>query len=224
MTMPLAAAPCSLLASPQRCCRDLPTRAFSLRLTPTRLDPAPSKSVLRATSPRTAIAHPDQSLRIYTAEADWTLTGALADHRLALRPELVRQRRDRGRPRARRLAAAMGRAARGRALRQSRRGRSRSRAAARPGHRGTPPSRRSARAVPLDQRQACRSSRFHCTGRSARCRKRESLGAFVGDVENGKSKLFSSSAPTRPMTRPVILPSPTSSASAVLGAAQRLPR
>ncbi len=33
---------------------------------------------------------PEQSLRIYTVEADWTLTGALADHRLALRPELVR--------------------------------------------------------------------------------------------------------------------------------------
>ena len=33
---------------------------------------------------------PDQSLRIYAAEPDWTLTGALADHRLALRPELIR--------------------------------------------------------------------------------------------------------------------------------------
>jgi molybdopterin-containing oxidoreductase family iron-sulfur binding subunit len=33
---------------------------------------------------------PDQSLRIYAVETDWTLTGALADHRLALRPELIR--------------------------------------------------------------------------------------------------------------------------------------
>ncbi|MFZ3309259.1 MAG: 4Fe-4S dicluster domain-containing protein [Xanthobacteraceae bacterium] len=33
---------------------------------------------------------PDQSLRIYAVEPAWTLTGALADHRLALRPELVR--------------------------------------------------------------------------------------------------------------------------------------
>jgi molybdopterin-containing oxidoreductase family iron-sulfur binding subunit len=31
-----------------------------------------------------------QSLRIYTAEPSWTLTGALADHRQALRPELIR--------------------------------------------------------------------------------------------------------------------------------------
>ena len=33
---------------------------------------------------------PEQSLRIYAVEADWTLTGALADHRLALRPDLAR--------------------------------------------------------------------------------------------------------------------------------------
>ena len=33
---------------------------------------------------------PEQSLRIYAAEPAWTLTGALADHRLALRPELIR--------------------------------------------------------------------------------------------------------------------------------------
>ncbi len=33
---------------------------------------------------------PEQSLRIYAVEPDWTLTGALADHRLALRPELIR--------------------------------------------------------------------------------------------------------------------------------------
>jgi hypothetical protein len=30
------------------------------------------------------------SLRIYSVEPTWTLTGALADHRLALRPELIR--------------------------------------------------------------------------------------------------------------------------------------
>jgi molybdopterin-containing oxidoreductase family iron-sulfur binding subunit len=33
---------------------------------------------------------PAQSLRLYTAEPAWTLTGALADHRVALRPELIR--------------------------------------------------------------------------------------------------------------------------------------
>jgi molybdopterin-containing oxidoreductase family iron-sulfur binding subunit len=33
---------------------------------------------------------PEQSLRIYAAEPAWTLTGALADHRLALRPDLIR--------------------------------------------------------------------------------------------------------------------------------------
>jgi molybdopterin-containing oxidoreductase family iron-sulfur binding subunit len=33
---------------------------------------------------------PAQSLRVYAVEPDWTLTGALADHRLALRPELIR--------------------------------------------------------------------------------------------------------------------------------------
>jgi molybdopterin-containing oxidoreductase family iron-sulfur binding subunit len=31
-----------------------------------------------------------ESLRIYAVEPDWTLTGALADHRLALQPELIR--------------------------------------------------------------------------------------------------------------------------------------
>jgi Fe-S-cluster-containing dehydrogenase component len=34
--------------------------------------------------------NPSESLRIYAAEPDWTLTGALADHRVALRPELIR--------------------------------------------------------------------------------------------------------------------------------------
>jgi Fe-S-cluster-containing dehydrogenase component len=33
---------------------------------------------------------PNDSLRIYSAEPDWSLTGARADHRIALRPELVR--------------------------------------------------------------------------------------------------------------------------------------
>jgi Fe-S-cluster-containing dehydrogenase component len=33
---------------------------------------------------------PQQSLRLYTAEPSWTLTGALADHRLALQPHLAR--------------------------------------------------------------------------------------------------------------------------------------
>jgi molybdopterin-containing oxidoreductase family iron-sulfur binding subunit len=33
---------------------------------------------------------PQDSLRIYAAEPAWTLTGALADHRIALRPELIR--------------------------------------------------------------------------------------------------------------------------------------
>ena len=33
---------------------------------------------------------PQDSLRLYTVEAAWTLTGALADHRLAMRPELIR--------------------------------------------------------------------------------------------------------------------------------------
>ncbi|MBV9458749.1 MAG: 4Fe-4S dicluster domain-containing protein [Bradyrhizobium sp.] len=33
---------------------------------------------------------PDDSLRIYSVEPDWSLTGALADHRVALRPELIR--------------------------------------------------------------------------------------------------------------------------------------
>ena len=32
---------------------------------------------------------PEQSLRLYAVEPTWTLTGALADHRLALRPELM---------------------------------------------------------------------------------------------------------------------------------------
>jgi Fe-S-cluster-containing dehydrogenase component len=32
---------------------------------------------------------PEQSLRLYAVEPAWTLTGALADHRLALRPELI---------------------------------------------------------------------------------------------------------------------------------------
>jgi molybdopterin-containing oxidoreductase family iron-sulfur binding subunit len=33
---------------------------------------------------------PQDSLRLYAVEPGWTLTGALADHRLALRPELIR--------------------------------------------------------------------------------------------------------------------------------------
>lgn len=33
---------------------------------------------------------PGESLRIYCAEPDWSLTGARADHRIALRPELIR--------------------------------------------------------------------------------------------------------------------------------------
>ncbi|WGR98560.1 4Fe-4S dicluster domain-containing protein [Bradyrhizobium sp. ISRA443] len=33
---------------------------------------------------------PANSLRLYSAEPDWSLTGALADHRVALRPELIR--------------------------------------------------------------------------------------------------------------------------------------
>jgi Fe-S-cluster-containing dehydrogenase component/anaerobic selenocysteine-containing dehydrogenase len=33
---------------------------------------------------------PADSLRLYSVEPDWSLTGALADHRVALRPELVR--------------------------------------------------------------------------------------------------------------------------------------
>ncbi|WP_347336626.1 4Fe-4S dicluster domain-containing protein [Bradyrhizobium macuxiense] len=33
---------------------------------------------------------PTNSLRLYSAEPDWSLTGALADHRVALRPELIR--------------------------------------------------------------------------------------------------------------------------------------
>ncbi|MGA7804057.1 4Fe-4S dicluster domain-containing protein [Bradyrhizobium sp.] len=33
---------------------------------------------------------PTDSLRLYTAEPSWTLTGALADHRVALQPELIR--------------------------------------------------------------------------------------------------------------------------------------
>lgn len=33
---------------------------------------------------------PSESLRIYSAEPDWSLTGALADHRMPLRPELIR--------------------------------------------------------------------------------------------------------------------------------------
>jgi Fe-S-cluster-containing dehydrogenase component/anaerobic selenocysteine-containing dehydrogenase len=34
--------------------------------------------------------NPNDSLRIYSAEPDWSLTGALADHRVPVRPELVR--------------------------------------------------------------------------------------------------------------------------------------
>ena len=33
---------------------------------------------------------PANSLRVYAVEPDWSLTGALADHRIALRPELIR--------------------------------------------------------------------------------------------------------------------------------------
>jgi len=33
---------------------------------------------------------PADSLRLYSAEPDWSLTGALADHRIAFRPELIR--------------------------------------------------------------------------------------------------------------------------------------
>jgi Fe-S-cluster-containing dehydrogenase component len=33
---------------------------------------------------------PSDSLRVYSAESDWSLTGALADHRIALQPELIR--------------------------------------------------------------------------------------------------------------------------------------
>ena len=51
---------------------------------------------------------PEQSLQS-TVEAGWTLTGALADHRLALRPELAPKCGCRGRPRTWRFAPAIGR-------------------------------------------------------------------------------------------------------------------
>ena len=42
------------------------------------------------------------SLRLYAVEPDWTLTGALADHRIALPPELIRNVAIESRARARR--------------------------------------------------------------------------------------------------------------------------
>lgn len=45
-----------------------------------------SREIIEARRPHA----PGDSLRLYAIEPDWTLTGALADHRVAMRPELIR--------------------------------------------------------------------------------------------------------------------------------------
>lgn len=45
-----------------------------------------SREIINARRPHAS----NDSLRIYAVEPDWTLTGAIADHRLALQPELIR--------------------------------------------------------------------------------------------------------------------------------------
>ena len=115
---------------------------------------------------------PKQSLRLYAVEPTWTLTGALADHRLALRPELMGNivleiaralgasvPQLVGPPEVEQFAKAAAAdlmAQRGAALLWPARA-----------------SRASARAVPLDQQRARRAGRFDRSGRSAPCRQRQ---------------------------------------------------
>ena len=131
--------------------------------------PRPRADPLR---PRVSPAHgsrtaPDKFLRLYAVEPAWTLTGANADHRLALRPELIRNV-------ALAIAAALGATApqRHRAARRPRNSPMRpppiscARRGAALVLAGPPPAARSARALPLDQQRAACAGRPHRAGRS----------------------------------------------------------
>ena len=124
----------------------------------------------------------EASLRLYVAEPAYTLTGALADHRLAGRPDLIRNLAIEI---ARALGAPTRRAAfagRERSVRQDRRCRPRRPPRCRHGSSWAAAKRRRARSVSLDQRAASRADRFHRAGGSGRCRSQRVLRTLTEEL------------------------------------------